>query len=131
MANPRQPNDRRYGRIRAAYQQTSREAWAAALEWLPAVERRILQLIEARNGATCNEIEDVTGRKHQTASAAIRGLVIGGCLVDSGIRRANAGGRRCNVWVLPLHAIGYSGPQPDPEPEPVAAAPGPQPSLFD
>jgi hypothetical protein len=37
-----------------------------------------------RRPLTCNDVENITGRPHQSASAAIRRLVILGFLKDSG-----------------------------------------------
>jgi hypothetical protein len=49
-------------------------------------------------GATCDEIEQSLGLVHQTASAEIRHLVLGGKLTNSGLRRRVRSGRTAIVW---------------------------------
>jgi len=48
---------------------------------------------------TCEEIEQATGLRHQTASARIRGLAIQGRVRDSGVRRKTVTGRAASVWM--------------------------------
>jgi hypothetical protein len=51
-----------------------------------------------RMGATCEEIEELTGLRHQTASARICELKERGRLEDSGLRRPTRSGRSAIVW---------------------------------
>ncbi len=50
-------------------------------------------------GATCDEVEAALEMRHQTASARVRELVLGGHLRDSGQRRQTRSGRNAAVWV--------------------------------
>jgi hypothetical protein len=66
------------------------------------VRKRIATFIAERpNGATDDEIEVALDLKHQTASAARRGLVIAGLVRDSGQVRKTRSGRNATVWVIP------------------------------
>lgn len=47
---------------------------------------------------TCDEVEIVTGLKHQTASARIRELALKGLIKDSGKRRLTRSGRKAVVY---------------------------------
>ncbi len=51
-------------------------------------------------GATDDEIEVVTGLRHQTASARRRGLVLKYRIKDSGKKRNTRSRRKAVVWVL-------------------------------
>lgn len=58
----------------------------------------VLQTITVTGGATCDEVEALTGMKHQTASARVRELAKGGEIVDSGARRETRSGCAAIVW---------------------------------
>jgi DNA-binding transcriptional ArsR family regulator len=88
----------RYRRILSVYRDTSREAWASVSELLPAVDARIVSVIEAQRGATCDEVEQVTGFAHQTVSAQIRHMYEAGLLTETGERRPTRSGRAALVW---------------------------------
>lgn len=67
------------------------------------VDRKTLvhQAVESlygTNGCTCDELEQETGRSHQSMSASIRGGVKQGLIVDSGLRRKTRSGRQAIVW---------------------------------
>jgi hypothetical protein len=64
----------------------------------PNLRARVLKVIVDKGGATDEEIETVTGLKHQTASARRRELVIRGLVEDSGERRLTTSGRKAIVW---------------------------------
>lgn len=53
---------------------------------------------QGARGATCDEIEEGLGLRHQTASARVRELAQAGLLKDSGERRATRSGRKAAVW---------------------------------
>jgi DNA-binding transcriptional ArsR family regulator len=97
-APPKRALDR-YRRILALYRETSREAWDSISEFLPVVDGRIVAAIEARRGATCDEVEQVTGFAHQTVSAQIRHLYEAGLLRESEERRPTRSGRAAIVWI--------------------------------
>lgn len=59
----------------------------------------VLRVVQEHRGATCDEIEVLTGQKHQSAGARIRELVLQGYLVDSGRTRPTRAGRRAIIWV--------------------------------
>jgi hypothetical protein len=85
----------------------------AAAEMLAPDVERIRDLVYAairdagKDGVTCEEVEGITGLKHQTASARIcdlQGREKGGKalprrIADSGMRRNTSGGRPAKVWV--------------------------------
>jgi len=54
---------------------TSRDAAASIVDQVNGMCRDVLRAIrEAENGLTCDEVEQLLGMKHQTASARIRDL---------------------------------------------------------
>jgi|SRR5215471_5300093 len=55
------------------------------------------------HGATCDEAEVALDLRHETCSARIRELILGGLLVDSGRRRLTRRGRAARVCVLPRY----------------------------
>jgi hypothetical protein len=61
---------------------------------------RCLQLIKDANmrGMTCDEIELVTGERHQTISARVRELVLADKILDSGARRATSSGSQARIY---------------------------------
>jgi hypothetical protein len=62
---------------------------------------QILDCIRASDdGATCDEIEIALRMKHQTASARIRELVLGGLLRDRGDRRQTRSGATARVYEI-------------------------------
>ena len=50
-------------------------------------------------GLTDDDLEELTGWRHQTVSARRRELVLAGLVVDSGRTRATSSGRQATVWV--------------------------------
>jgi predicted HTH transcriptional regulator len=59
----------------------------------------VLAYIQGARGATCDEIEQVLGMRHQTASARVRELVLHDFVADSGKRRHTRSGRNAVVWI--------------------------------
>jgi predicted transcriptional regulator len=51
------------------------------------------------HGMTSDELEATIGMRHQTASARIRELALGGNIFDSGQRRKTRSGRNAAVWL--------------------------------
>lgn len=51
------------------------------------------------HGMTSDELEATIGMRHQTASARIRELALGGNIFDSGQRRKTRSGRKAAVWL--------------------------------
>ncbi len=80
---------------------TSRAAAESMTTSAPTLRTKVLRLIIAAGprGLTDDEIEVVTGMRHQTASARRRELVLGGKVQDSGGRRRTRSGRGATVWV--------------------------------
>ena len=76
---------------------TSAAAADSVRETSGAQRQRVFALI-AESPRTDEEIERVTGLRHQSASARRRELVLAGHIVDSGARRANSSGRQAVVW---------------------------------
>jgi hypothetical protein len=81
---------------------TSEAAAASVEEALNRLEGQVLTCLKGRgdSGATDDEIEQLTGMAHQTASARRRTLVLKGLVKDSGQRRKTRSGRSAAVWVL-------------------------------
>lgn len=77
------------------------EAASQSLEPTAKTKRRVvLTLIEVTGttGATDDELERLTGWRHQTVSARRRELVLQGLVKDSGKRRDTSSGRSAAVW---------------------------------
>lgn len=53
----------------------------------------------AEPGLTCENVEDILEMKHQTASARITELLLGGHIVDTGERRPNRSLRAARVYL--------------------------------
>jgi predicted transcriptional regulator len=62
---------------------------------------KVLAELQVRGsfGATCDEIEQAFGMSHQTVSARVRELSMGGKIRDSGGRRPTRSGRNAICWV--------------------------------
>ena len=90
---------RRPGYVRGS--DTSSDA-ADSLEesTLSRLRAQIFALIDVRGerGATCDEVEVVLGLRHQTASARIRELALGGLIIDTGKRRPTRSNRQARIY---------------------------------
>lgn len=60
--------------------------------------RRIYEFLQRVGGATDDEIEEMFGLRHQTASARRRELVIRGLVRDSGYKKPTRSGSDATVW---------------------------------
>lgn len=81
---------------------TSRKAAERALPKTGTMRRQIYDLIfNNGTGLADFEIEQKLNLKHQTASAARRGLVIDGFLIASGKTKKNESGNDCTIWEIP------------------------------
>jgi hypothetical protein len=49
-------------------------------------------------GYTCDELEAITGGRHQTVSARVRELVLSGDIHDTGDRRPTRSGRNARIY---------------------------------
>lgn len=80
---------------KAAFQSTTKESRAY-------VRGKVLYEIgvmtELQGGATCDEVENITGTNHQSCSARITELVIEGKIRDTGERRKTRSGRTARVY---------------------------------
>lgn len=67
---------------------------------MQAIVRRHLIAAERRDppGHTCDELEVITGGRHQSVSARVRELVLAGIAYDSAVRRLTRSGRKAVVW---------------------------------
>ena len=61
---------------------------------------RVFLYIEAKGGATCDEVEQSLGMKHQTASPRIRELCLDGRIRDSGERRETRSGSSARIYIV-------------------------------
>lgn len=59
----------------------------------------ILDLITVYGGLTDEQIEELTGHSHQSASAARNALMNKGWVLDSGQRRKNRNGNEAIIWI--------------------------------
>ena len=68
---------------------------------LGAMHFSVLNIIRKAGGLglTCDEVEELLGYRHQTASARIRELYLGGYIRDSFLRRMTRSNRTAVVWV--------------------------------
>lgn len=84
------------------YNSVSVEAYRSIKPMASTLREQVLAFIENRGngGATDDEVEAVTGMRHQTASARRRELVLKGLVRDSGLRRETRSGRNATVWVV-------------------------------
>lgn len=71
-------------------------------EGLSRDEKLVFEKVEeaGKEGLTDDQIEQMTGLMHQTASARRRGLVVKGRVRDSGQVRSTRSGRNASVWVV-------------------------------
>jgi hypothetical protein len=66
---------------------------------LSRLRAQIFTIIDLRpRGATCDEIEIALNLRHQTASARVRELALGGLIFDTGQRRSTRSGRSARVY---------------------------------
>ena len=83
---------------------TSFAAALSMLEHSDSLRARVYRFIKRRGdyGSTDDEIEAVSGQRHQTISARRRELSHPkiGIVVDSGERRATRSGRMAKVWIV-------------------------------
>jgi hypothetical protein len=103
---PDEPRFRRSRRQRTRWD-TQDAAWAEAQPRQGTICAEVLDIIKA-SPRTCDEVEEFTGKPHQTISAAINALMRDG-LIRAIDKRPTRSRRPANVWqaVLP----GEDGPQ--------------------
>ena len=95
------------GRVPATpYVSGSETSRAAAVSMRDHVGDQALQVFAAFKargvrGATCDEVEEITGLPHQSASARVNWLKDSkrSWIIDSGKTRATRSGRQATVWV--------------------------------
>ena len=83
------------------YQETSREALLSILPHLTKLDAEIMDALEraGEDGLTCDQIERVTGRKHQAVSANLTRLKDRGWIVASGRFGKTAANRKAIIWI--------------------------------
>lgn len=80
------------------HRETSVEAAESMREGAAALRAKVYRCIaQAKDGATCDEVEVALNLRHQTASARVNELMRSGEIVESG-RRPTRSGRRAIVW---------------------------------
>jgi hypothetical protein len=102
MTKPVSPNQTSlFGAPFETSSRTSREAAVLIAPHSATLRARVLTIIRncGDQGATDDEIEVVTGLRHQTASARRRELVLGNFIKDSGRTRPTRSNRQATVWV--------------------------------
>jgi hypothetical protein len=79
---------------------TSTAAAASMVPTLGTKQARVLELLRSRpDGLTDDDLERLTGWRHQTVSARRRELVLADLAVDSGRTRRTSSGRSATVWI--------------------------------
>lgn len=78
---------------------TSREAAFSIAHDTNRLRRLIFELIKKYRGLTCDEVEEKTALRHQTASARITELRDMGFIEDSGKQRKTRSDRNAIVWI--------------------------------
>lgn len=63
------------------------------------LQQSVLRAMKSKGGATCDEIELMTGMRHQTASARIRELYLKDRIKTVGKRQTRSG-RMALIWDL-------------------------------
>lgn len=80
---------------------TAKQAAERALPRTGSKRRRTVEMIAARGGLSCDEVEHLTGWSHQSASPIFTGLRDDGWIADTGERRAvRSSGNPAIVWGL-------------------------------
>lgn len=79
---------------------TSHEAAVSIAAELPELEARVLAALRRRGdeGATTHELAELLGISLVTVSPRLRPLATKKLVVDSGVKRTGASGRRSIVW---------------------------------
>lgn len=80
--------------------ETSNEAAESIQPDTSRLRRIVFNLIVDRGGLTCDQVEEITGLKHQTASARVYELHTTSQIVDSGQRRKTRSKRNAIVWMV-------------------------------
>lgn len=89
-----------YGTPYARDSPTSRDAAERIEPSADTLRRMVLDHVRGcQGGATCDEVEEKLGLRHQTASARLWELHKAGLVVDSGRTRKTRSGRSAVVWV--------------------------------
>lgn len=76
---------------------TSKEAAESVRAIYPMTQQKVLTLIQEAP-RSCDEIEQLTGLSHQSASSAIRKLTKAGVLIDSRKTSITRSGRKAIQW---------------------------------
>ena len=96
------PTTRKTRRL-AAQPETSRLAYRVAQLRTGSRRKEQWTIIHhaGADGCTDDEVEQITGRSHQSVSATRNSLMEDGLVVDSGMRRKTRYGNDAIVWVVP------------------------------
>jgi predicted ArsR family transcriptional regulator len=90
--------------------ETSASAYhALSRERKQADHRRILAALEEHGGLTCDELVELLGLLHQTASARLNGMAAKGLAHQSAERRPTRTGRAAVVWQAGAQVTGQMG----------------------
>jgi len=80
------------------YQETSREAYEAAKPKMPSLKSQITKMLLLNGPSTCDELELLLERSHQSVSAQLTGMKNDGLIEDSGERGKTSSGRSAIKW---------------------------------
>ena len=81
---------------------TSIEAYLSVQPTLPLLDSIVFRQIAAagQDGITCDGVENVLDKRHQSVSSAVNRLMKKELIKDSGKRRVTRSGRKAIVWVV-------------------------------
>ena len=84
------------------YAETSRWAWEDAVSHGASLDRALMNTLQGAgpDGLTCEEIERITGRKHQASSANLSRLAARGLVVHTGKYGKTSANRQAKKWTL-------------------------------
>jgi predicted transcriptional regulator len=80
------------------YQETSREAFESVKPKLPNLQSQVIKKILLNGPSTCEELEHMLERSHQSVSATLTHLKADGVIEDSGERGITSTGRKAIKW---------------------------------
>lgn len=80
------------------YQETSREAFEAAKPKMPSLRAQITKKLLLNGPSTCDELETMLDRSHQSVSAVLTAMKKDGSIEDSGERGITSSGRSAIRW---------------------------------
>ena len=82
------------------YQETSLAAFEAAKPKMPSLRAQITKELLLKGPTTCDDLEKLLGRTHQSVSAQLTIMKKEGAIEDSGERGTTSSGREAIKWIV-------------------------------